>query len=542
VDDSRLDFGLPPELRPLCLWTAAARHSDLNDLYSSRHKRNNRLKKLRELRARSHRAQRQAYAFRRRYAPIFDNGRAAAFCAETNNVPLSPLSDTLRASRGGRFRQKRLGSAWDYSAASVIVVGQELKLNQCGYGQEDGARVLSRSSSQAEARAIAPPSQARKMVEHAGAVVWDILEGRIREHPGDCSTPRSELHRLGIQAFEPVLVEGKPSAPPGLCTAFNADFEATRWPCTSRSRPNSHRGSKVRACSARANPVACSRIASGRCRRRHGSGIYYDTKQAGAKGEAGFSRTRSRPRVEAGEVERLTPIRLAAKPVKSSTSPPRTQPGRYAHRCREDVERPVYSDARWARIFNSHRQEKFPFVNGLLKKKGEKGVHRSSGRFCASALGLRTPSFCSSHLTGNWASPTPQVGHFIGIDDRLPFRADKYKLVENAEKDVVTCQQQYLDGCHTKRRALKGSPLGRPSRARGDEMFNAPRIRTKRGHKQPRLRYGGLRLRPRFETAATAAFRHAAVDVALLSWFSRALNISSGHAPVRSPQMAIDLL
>src|SRR5678809_455203 len=218
---------IPPELRPLVpLDGGRFATSDLNDLYRRVINRNNRLKKLMELRAPEVIVRNEKRMLQEAVDALFDNGRRGRVLRGVNNRPLKSLSGTLKGKQG-RFRQNLLGKRVDYSGRSVIVVGPELKLHQCGLPKKIALElfkpfIYNQLEKQAHAATI---KQAREMVERQEPVVWDILEEVIREHPVLLNRAPT-LHRLGIQAFEPVLVEGKAiKIHPLVCTAFNADFD-----------------------------------------------------------------------------------------------------------------------------------------------------------------------------------------------------------------------------------------------------------------------------------------------------------------------------
>src|SRR6476660_2385846 len=218
---------IPPELRPLVpLDGGRFATSDLNDLYRRVINRNNRLKKLMELHAPDVIVRNEKRMLQEAVDALFDNGRRSRILRGANNRPLKSLSDTLKGKQG-RFRQNLLGKRVDYSGRSVIVVGPELKLHQCGLPKKMALElfkpfIYNQLEKQGHAATI---KQAREMVERQEPVVWDILEEVIREHPVLLNRAPT-LHRLGIQAFEPVLVEGKAiKIHPLVCTAFNADFD-----------------------------------------------------------------------------------------------------------------------------------------------------------------------------------------------------------------------------------------------------------------------------------------------------------------------------
>src|SRR5438094_7652019 len=218
---------IPPELRPLVpLDGGRFATSDLNDLYRRVINRNNRLKKLMELRAPEVIVRNEKRMLQEAVDALFDNGRRGRVLRGVNNRPLKSLSGTLKGKQG-RFRQNLLGKRVDYSGRSVIVVGPELKLHQCGLPKKMALElfkpfIYNQLEKQGHAATI---KQAREMVQRQEPVVWDILEEVIREHPVLLNRAPT-LHRLGIQAFEPVLVEGKAiKIHPLVCTAFNADFD-----------------------------------------------------------------------------------------------------------------------------------------------------------------------------------------------------------------------------------------------------------------------------------------------------------------------------
>src|SRR6266480_4208627 len=218
---------LPPELRPLVpLDGGRFATSDLNDLYRRVINRNNRLKKLMELRAPDVIVRNEKRMLQEAVDALFDNGRRGRVLRGTNNRPLKSLSDTLKGKQG-RFRQNLLGKRVDYSGRSVIVVGPDLKLHQCGLPKRMALELFKPFiyNKLEERGLVATIKQAKEMVEQQESVVWDILEDVIREHPVLLNRAPT-LHRLGIQAFEPVLIEGKAiQLHPLVCSAFNADFD-----------------------------------------------------------------------------------------------------------------------------------------------------------------------------------------------------------------------------------------------------------------------------------------------------------------------------
>ncbi|MGH1402606.1 MAG: DNA-directed RNA polymerase subunit beta' [Alphaproteobacteria bacterium] len=218
---------LPPELRPLVpLDGGRFATSDLNDLYRRVINRNNRLKRLIELRAPDIIVRNEKRMLQESVDALFDNGRRGRVITGANKRPLKSLSDMLKGKQG-RFRQNLLGKRVDYSGRSVIVVGPELKLHQCGLPKKMALELFKPFIyHKLELYGMASTVKAaKKMVEKERPEVWDILEEVIREHPVMLNRAPT-LHRLGIQAFEPTLIEGKAiQLHPLVCTAFNADFD-----------------------------------------------------------------------------------------------------------------------------------------------------------------------------------------------------------------------------------------------------------------------------------------------------------------------------
>ena len=218
---------IPPDLRPLVpLDGGRFATSDLNDLYRRVINRNNRLKRLMELRAPDIIIRNEKRMLQESVDALFDNGRRGRVITGANKRPLKSLADMLKGKQG-RFRQNLLGKRVDYSGRSVIVVGPELKLHQCGLPKKMALELFKPFIySRLDAKGLsATVKQAKKLVEKEKPEVWDILDEVIREHPVMLNRAPT-LHRLGIQAFEPVLIEGKAiQLHPLVCSAFNADFD-----------------------------------------------------------------------------------------------------------------------------------------------------------------------------------------------------------------------------------------------------------------------------------------------------------------------------
>ncbi len=218
---------IPPELRPLVpLDGGRFATSDLNDLYRRVIIRNNRLKRLIEIKAPDVIMRNEKRMLQEAVDSLFDNSRKVSAVKTESNRPLKSLSDSLKGKQG-RFRQNLLGKRVDYSGRSVIVVGPELKLNECGLPKDMAAELFKPFiiRKMLERGIVKTVKSAKKIVDRKDAVVWDILENILKGHPVLLNRAPT-LHRLGIQAFQPKLIEGKAiQLHPLVCTAFNADFD-----------------------------------------------------------------------------------------------------------------------------------------------------------------------------------------------------------------------------------------------------------------------------------------------------------------------------
>ena len=237
---------IPPELRPMVqLDGGRFATSDLNDLYRRVINRNNRLKRLLDLGAPDIIVQNEKRMLQEAVDALIDNGRRGRPVTGPGNRPLKSLSHMLKGKQG-RFRQNLLGKRVDYSGRSVIVVGPDLKIYQCGLPKEMALElfkpfVMKELVEKGLAHNI---KSAKRKVERVHPEVWDVLEEVIREHPVLLNRAPT-LHRLGIQAFEPVLVEGRAiRLHPLVCTAYNADFDGTKWQFTCHCRQK-HRQKRV---------------------------------------------------------------------------------------------------------------------------------------------------------------------------------------------------------------------------------------------------------------------------------------------------------
>ena len=307
---------IPPELRPLVpLDGGRFATSDLNDLYRRVINRNNRLKKLIELRAPDVIVRNEKRMLQEAVDALFDNGRRGRVLRGANNRPLKSLSDTLKGKQG-RFRQNLLGKRVDYSGRSVIVVGPELKLHQCGLPKKMALELFKPFiySKLEKEGLVTTIKAAKEMVEQQRPEVWDFLEDVIREHPVLLNRAPT-LHRLGIQAFEPILVEGKAiKIHPLVCTAFNADFDgdqmAVHVPLQPRGADRGQRPDAV------ARTTSCRRPTASPSRSRRRTSCSAATtsprRRRARKGEgrAFASIDDVLIALEHREVETLTPIRL----------------------------------------------------------------------------------------------------------------------------------------------------------------------------------------------------------------------------------------
>ncbi len=473
---------LPPELRPLVpLDGGRFATSDLNDLYRRVINRNNRLKKLMELHAPDVIVRNEKRMLQEAVDALFDNGRRGRVLRGTNNRPLKSLSDTLKGKQG-RFRQNLLGKRVDYSGRSVIVVGPELKLHQCGLPKKMALELFKpfiyhRLEASGHCTTI---KQAKEMVEQQDPIVWDILEEVISEHPVLLNRAPT-LHRLGIQAFEPVLVEGKAiRIHPLVCTAFNADFDGDQMAVHIPLSPEAQIEASVLMLSS--NNVLSP---------AHGMplviptqdmilGIYYLTKaRPGTKGEGrAFSSIEEiLLALEAGEVELLTPVRLRyTGEVIDLTTAYDDQDVVHAEPIK--LEKQFLNTTVGRAIFNDHLPKGTPFVNGLLKKKGvQLLVHYAYLRY-----GMERTVLMLDELKELGFLYATKAGISIGIDDMV-IPGDKTKLVEAAEREVVKVQEQYHDGAITNgERYNKVIDIwGKVTERVADEMFKALEQQDKEG-------------------------------------------------------------
>jgi DNA-directed RNA polymerase subunit beta' len=439
---------IPPELRPLVpLDGGRFATSDLNDLYRRVINRNNRLKKLIELHAPDVIVRNEKRMLQEAVDALFDNGRRGRVLRGANNRPLKSLSDTLKGKQG-RFRQNLLGKRVDYSGRSVIVVGPELKLHQCGLPKKMALELFKpfiyhRLEQRGHCTTI---KQAKELVEQQDPVVWDILEEVIKDHPILLNRAPT-LHRLGIQAFEPVLVEGKAiKIHPLVCTAFNADFDGDQMAVHIPLSPEAQieAGTLMLASNNILSPAHGSPIAVPT--QDMVLGLYYLTKsRAGSKGEGRTFASIDDVLIalEMGEVETLSPIKLryTGKVIDltkafDSQNVIHTQPVEYNKQ---------YMDTTVGRvILNDVLPDDMPYVNGLLKKKGLTQLVQ----YCYLNFGLQITVKMLDEVKALGFLYATRAGISIGIDDMVVPK-EKAVLVRDAEKQVIEVQQQYQDGAIT---------------------------------------------------------------------------------------------
>ena len=439
---------IPPELRPLVpLDGGRFATSDLNDLYRRVINRNNRLKKLMELHAPDVIVRNEKRMLQEAVDALFDNGRRGRVLRGANNRPLKSLSDTLKGKQG-RFRQNLLGKRVDYSGRSVIVVGPDLKLHQCGLPKKMALELFKpfiyhRLEQRGHCTTI---KQAKELVEQQDPVVWDILEEVIKDHPILLNRAPT-LHRLGIQAFEPVLVEGKAiKLHPLTCTAFNADFDGDQMAVHIPLSPEAQ-------IEASTLMLASNNILSP----AHGApiatpsqdmvlGLYYLTKaRPGTKGEGRTFASIDDVLIalEMSEVETLTPIKLRhtgrvidLSKAFDNQNILHTEPIEYIKQ---------YMDTTVGRvILNDVLPAEMPFINGLLKKKALTQLVQ----YCYLKFGLQTTVQALDEIKKLGFLYATRSGMSIGIDDMV-VPEDKPALVKDAQRQVIEVQEQYQEGAIT---------------------------------------------------------------------------------------------
>ena len=428
---------IPPELRPLVpLDGGRFATSDLNDLYRRVINRNNRLKRLLELRAPDIIIRNEKRMLQESVDALFDNGRRGRVITGVNKRPLKSLSDMLKGKQG-RFRQNLLGKRVDYSGRSVIVVGPNLKLHQCGLPKKMALELFKPFIySKLELYGLASTVKAAKrMVEKERPEVWDILEEVIREHPVMLNRAPT-LHRLGIQAFEPVLIEGKAiNLHPLVCTAFNADFDgdqmAVHVPLSLEAQLEARvlmmsTNNILSPSSGKPIIVPSQDIILG---------LYYLSMMS--DGQKGEGMVFSRP-VEALMALDNSQVNLQAK-VKirvetyddegnKSIELVETTPGR----------------AKLSTLLPSHKSVDYNTVNKLMTKKEVTNVIDYVYRHCGQK---DTVIFCDKLMAMGFKHACT-AGISFGISDLETPKA-KHDLMNKAEKQVKDFEQQYQDGLIT---------------------------------------------------------------------------------------------
>ena len=428
---------IPPELRPLVpLDGGRFATSDLNDLYRRVINRNNRLKRLIELRAPDIIIRNEKRMLQESVDALFDNGRRGRVITGVNKRPLKSLSDMLKGKQG-RFRQNLLGKRVDYSGRSVIVVGPELKLHQCGLPKKMALELFKPFIySRLELYGLASTVKAAKrMVEKERPEVWDILEEVIREHPVMLNRAPT-LHRLGIQAFEPVLIEGKAiNLHPLVCTAFNADFDgdqmAVHVPLSLEAQLE-----------ARVLMMSTNNILSP----SNGKpiivpsqdiilGLYYlsmISEQVKGEGMIFSSPTEALMALDAGQVNLQAKVKIRVNTYdsegKSLVEIIETTPGR----------------AKLSTLLPNHSAVPFNTINKLMTKKEVTNVIDYVYRHCGQK---DTVIFCDQLMSMGFKHACT-AGISFGISDLETPKA-KAGLLLKAEQEVKNFEQQYLDGLIT---------------------------------------------------------------------------------------------
>ncbi|HTW27481.1 MAG TPA: DNA-directed RNA polymerase subunit beta', partial [Acetobacteraceae bacterium] len=432
---------IPPELRPLVpLDGGRFATSDLNDLYRRVINRNNRLKRLIELRAPDIIVRNEKRMLQESVDALFDNGRRGRAITGANKRPLKSLSDMLKGKQG-RFRQNLLGKRVDYSGRSVIVVGPELKLHQCGLPKKMALElfkpfIYSKLEKYGHATTI---KAAKRMVEKERPEVWDILEEVIREHPVMLNRAPT-LHRLGIQAFEPVLIEGKAiQLHPLVCTAFNADFDGDQMAVHVPLSLEAQLEARVLMMStnnilspANGKPIIVPS-------QDIVLGLYYlsletaefraveDTK-APAFGTIGEIEAA----LAAGAIRLHDKIQARYQGVDADGKPMRmrvvTTPGRMLI----------------AQILPRHPNVPFALINKQLTKKNVSDVIDAVYRHC----GQKECVIFADRLMGLGFGQAAKAGLSFGKDD-LIIPAEKHDLIAKTQAEVKEFEQQYQDGLIT---------------------------------------------------------------------------------------------
>jgi DNA-directed RNA polymerase subunit beta' len=430
---------LPPELRPLVpLDGGRFATSDLNDLYRRVINRNNRLKRLLDLNAPDIIVRNEKRMLQEAVDALLDNGRRGRAITGTNKLPLKSLADMIKGKQG-RFRQNLLGKRVDYSGRSVIVVGPTLKLQQCGLPKKMALELFKPFIfSKLERRGTATTIKAaKKLVEREGPEVWDILEEVIREHPVMLNRAPT-LHRLGIQAFEPVLIEGKAiQLHPLVCTAFNADFDGDQMAV--------HVPLSIEAqLEARTLMMSTNNILSP----ANGDpiivptqdvvlGLYYMTRESlAAKGSGmSFADVNEVHRAfETGAVELHARCKVRLNDVSVD------------EQGREQAGTKLVDTTVGRAMLSSLLPPGLPFslVNKVLDKRAISRLFDA----CYRNVGLKETVVFADRLMYTGFHQATRAGISIGVDDMV-VPDEKGRIIANAEKGVKEIEQQYASGLVT---------------------------------------------------------------------------------------------
>ena len=430
---------LPSELRPLVpLDGGRFATSDLNDLYRRVINRNNRLKRLLDLNAPDIIVRNEKRMLQESVDALLDNGRRGRAITGTNKLPLKSLADMIKGKQG-RFRQNLLGKRVDYSGRSVIVVGPALKLHQCGLPKKMALELFKPFIfSKLERRGLATTIKAaKKLVEREGPEVWDVLEEVIREHPVMLNRAPT-LHRLGIQAFEPVLIEGKAiQLHPLVCTAFNADFDGDQMAV--------HVPLSIEAqLEARTLMMSTNNILSP----ANGEpiivptqdvvlGLYYMTREDVAAKGAGMIF------VDVDEVHRAYETKVVSMHTKITVRIPDTE----SNEDGEEIQVIKRVETTVGRALLSRVLPKglpFSSVNKVMNKKSISGLINT----CYRQLGLKEAVIFSDRLMYTGFRFSTLAGVSIGLED-MEVPEGKEAIISKAEDQVKQFQEQYASGLIT---------------------------------------------------------------------------------------------
>ncbi len=439
---------IPPELRPLVpLDGGRFATSDLNDLYRRVINRNNRLKKLLELRAPDVIVRNEKRMLQEAVDALFDNGRRGRVLKGSNNRPLKSLSDTLKGKQG-RFRQNLLGKRVDYSGRSVIVVGPELRLSQCGLPKKMALELFKPFiyNRLEEKGLVGTIKAAKEMVEAEVDEVWDALEEVIQDHPVLLNRAPT-LHRLGIQGFQPTLIEGKAiKIHPLVCAAFNADFDGDQMAVHVPLSPKAQIESQILMMSAKnilspahGRPLAVPSqdLVLG--------GYYLTLGKPGAKGEGRIfpDFDTALLALEAGEVETLSRVKVRY------TGPYINLEKEYdnqsvVHAELENLDRQLIETTVGRIILNMNLPKEIPFINGVLKKRGLQDLVS----YCFIALGNEKTVDMLDELKSICFLYATRAGISFGVDDMVvPGR--KRELLDAARTEVIEIEKQRTGGVIT---------------------------------------------------------------------------------------------